>query len=518
MKLGQLWANKLGIAYVSLETTHHETKLSSLLPKEFAQEHQIVLLREWEGVLTAAASHPENTTLLNQVQDRVDRPIHFVFSFPGEILDAIEISYQSSDQLLSDLEQSGIFPLATPGKITAMDQIKKLAGADYIVNFSRGLILLALSERASDIHIEPSEKNIHVRFRIDGVLQERFRLEPSILNPLISRFKIMAGADIAEHRKPQDGRINLQLRDRSLDLRFSTIPTVCGEKVVLRLLGQLQHRGIPDLNELQFSASIHQRIQQVINSPNGVFFITGPTGSGKTTSLYAMLKHINSSDINILTIEDPVEYRLEGANQVQVNPLIDLDFAAALRAFLRQDPDVILVGEIRDVASAKIAAQAALTGHLVLATMHTNNSLQTVTRLMEIGVEPFLVAPSIIAVMAQRLIRRICPFCKESYPASKEFLDENFFGDGRIEVILYRGKGCERCHNTGYYGRVGIHEMFVITEEVRSLITRNTSILEIEAAAKREGFQPMRYDGLKKVLRGMTTLEEVDSIIYTETD
>jgi type IV pilus assembly protein PilB len=252
--------------------------------------------------------------------------------------------------------------------------------------------------------------------------------------------------------------------------------------------------------------------------PNGIFLVTGPTGSGKTTTLYALLKQINTSDVNILTAEDPVEYRLEGATQVQVNPAVGLDFSAALRSFLRQDPDVILVGEIRDAESGRIAAQAALTGHLVLSTMHTNSALQSVTRLIDIGVEPFLVAPSIIAVMAQRLVKQICPSCKVSFPAPQEMLDEHFVNTGGETVRLWKGAGCERCGNTGYFGRVAIHELFVINQEVRDLIARGASNSEINVAAVRAGFRSMRYDGMKKVLRGLTTVKQLDATACLEED
>jgi type IV pilus assembly protein PilB len=313
---------------------------------------------------------------------------------------------------------------------------------------------------------------------------------------------------------PHDGRIGLELRENAIDLRFSSIPSINGEKVVLRLLGQSQRRAIPDMDQLQFSDSTFKSLLRTIHTPNGIFFVTGPTGSGKTTTLYALLKKINSPDINILTIEDPVEYRLDGVTQVQVNALTGLDFGLALRAFLRQDPDVILVGEIRDAESGRIAAQAALTGHFVLTTMHTNNALQAIIRLLDLGVESFLVAPAIIAVMAQRLVRQVCPACRESYPVPKEIVEENFIHADGEEIRFWRGTGCDHCHHTGYRGRVAVHEIFVINEEVRSLIAHGATSMDIQAAAKRAGYMPMRYDGLKKVLRGLTTLEQIDAITY----
>ena len=270
------------------------------------------------------------------------------------------------------------------------------------------------------------------------------------------------------------------------------------------------------MDQLSFSDAVHKNLMRTIHTPNGIFFVTGPTGSGKTTTLYALLKQLNTPEINILTIEDPVEYRLEGITQVQVNTQVGLDFSLALRAFLRQDPDVILLGEIRDAESGRIAAQAALTGHFVLATMHTNSALQSITRLLDLGVESFLVAPSIVAVMAQRLVRQVCTTCRESYAPSQKLIDDNFINVAGEEVRFWKGAGCEHCRHTGYHGRVAVHELFVVNEEVRTLISHNATMVDIQAAASRAGFLPIRYDGLKKVLRGLTTLEQVDAISYME--
>ncbi len=376
-------------------------------------------------------------------------------------------------------------------------------------------MLLAVREGASDIHIEPGEEKVRVRFRIDGILQERSKLDPSLLPPIVSRLKILGDLDITERRRPQDGRINLRLRSRNIDLRFSSIPTIFGEKIVLRILSLSQGIDIPDITELTFSKSTLETVKRVLEVPHGIFFVTGPTGSGKTTTLFSMLKHLNKPGINITTIEDPIEYRLPGINQVQVNSAVDLDFSVALRTFLRQDPDVILVGEIRDLETARIACQAALTGHLVLATMHTNNAIQAVTRLMDIGVQPFIVAPSLIGVMCQRLVRKICSHCKEKYAASTEEIKKLFTWEGK-EVFFYRGKGCRYCNNTGYSGRLAIHEITFLDNEIRSLIAQAASVPEIQEAARKTGFHTMRYDGIKKMLRGLTTIEEIDRVTVAE--
>ena len=514
--LGRIWADALNVAYVNIQTVPIASRVVARLNFDFALREEVVALYEFDGVITLAASHPEDFRLEERIRTLLGPDISIVFAFPSQIVDAIEMAYQSRDSLTALIEQSGINEMAGRGGVLTTQQMQAMAGSEFVIKFVRGLILLALSERASDIHIESGEKGARIRFRVEGMLEDRFLLDLAALGPVISRLKIMAGVDIAERRMPQDGRIGVELREHSLDLRFSSVPSIHGEKVVLRLLGQSQHRAIPDMDQLHFSAATFRNLMRVIRSPNGIFYVTGPTGSGKTTTLYALLKKINTPDINILTIEDPVEYRLEGITQVQVNAQTGLDFGLALRSFLRQDPDVILVGEIRDAESGRIAAQAALTGHFVLTTMHTNSALQSIIRLLDIGVEPFFVAPSIIAVMAQRLVRQVCPNCRESYVPPQKHIDENFVNTEGEKILFWRGAGCQLCHHTGYYGRVAVHELFVVDEEVRTLIGHGATMTEIQAAASRSGYLPMRYDGLKKVLRGLTTLEQIDAISYLD--
>ena len=514
--IGRIWGDSFNVACVDIENTLVELSVVARLDFDFALREEIIALYEFDKVVTLATAHLENIYLEERVRAILGCEVSFVFAFPSQIIDAIEVSYQSHDRLASLIAQSGIHDLASKGGPLTTKEMQELAGSEFIIKFVRGLILLALSERASDIHIEPCAEGARIRFRIDGALQERFLLDGAVLGPLISRLKIMADLDIAAHRLPQDGRISLALRGTSLDLRFSSVPSVDGERIVLRLLGRNKRRSIPDLDQLYFSASVYNDLQRVATAPNGLFLVTGPTGSGKTTTLYSLLKQINRPDLNVLTVEDPVEYRLEGITQVQVNGTTGLDFGVALRSFLRQDPDVILVGEIRDAESGRIAAQAALTGHLVFATLHSNSALQSVTRLIDIGVEPFLVAPALVAVMAQRLLRQICSSCRISYPAPKSFLEEHFTDCEGEEVLLWKGDGCDRCGQIGFSGRVAVYELFIINQEVRSLLARNASFVEIQAAARRAGYRTMRYDGLKKVLRGLTTPEQLEAITYLE--
>lgn len=514
--LAQYWGDSIGIPYVDLKKTVFQSEVVQQLPEKFARENKIIPVYQFGEAVTVATANPKNNLVLSRVESLLQKKVSPIFSFQEEIEDAIEIHYQSLGGLESLTKtlanRNGINDLIEYGQELSKEQLKEYAGTDGIVHLARGLLLFAVKERASDIHLEPFETHVQVRFRIDGYLHAKLNLEKSIHLPLISRLKILAKLDITERRKPQDGRINLTLTNRSIDLRFSTIPTIHGEKVVLRILGHVIEQPIPDIEDLGFSLENLENIKEVVKTPNGVVFVTGPTGSGKTTTLFALLKHINREGINILTIEDPVEYKMEGVNQVQVNPSIGLDFASALRSFLRQDPDVILLGEVRDVETAKIASQAALTGHLVLTTMHTNNSFQAVTRLVEIGVEPFLVAPSVIGIMAQRLVRKLCDGCKEKYELTPEEIEQHFIWDGEKKVNFYRNKGCRECNQTGYKGRLGIHELFILDEKMRELIAKNSSILEIQKLALEKGFKNLRYDGIKKVLQGLTTIEEIDHV------
>jgi len=514
--IGQLWADSFNVAYVDIAKTLVDASVVGRLGFDFCVKEEVVALSEFDNVVTLATSRLEDPLLEIRVREQLKKEVSFVFAFSSQIVDAIEMNYQSQNRLAELIAQSKIHELSSRGGVLSVDQMVQLAGSEYIIQFVRGLILLALSERTSDIHIEPGEKGVRIRFRIDGALQDRFLLDTAAIGPIVSRLKIMADLDITERRLPQDGHIGVPLRQDRLDLRFSSVPTVYGEKIVLRLLGRSKVRSVPDFDQLFFSSTVYKELQRVEHAPNGIFLVTGPTGSGKSTTLYAMLKQLVQPDVNVMTVEDPVEYRLEGATQVQVNPQTGLDFSLALRAFLRQDPDVILVGEIRDAESGRIAAQAAMTGHLVLSTLHTNSALQSMTRLIDIGVEPYLVAPALVGVMAQRLVRQICPSCRTPYPAPPEVLEAHFTHFENEEVQFWRGVGCPHCGGSGFYGRVAVHEIFVVNQEVRELIARSAPQFEIQAAAKRAGFRTMFYDGLKKVLRGLTTLGQLDAIAYID--
>lgn len=508
--LGRLWGDSINVAYVDPKSILFEQQLVQLLPENFARKHYVIPIYQFGEAVTAALANPLDGFTIKNAEKLMGRIISPVFAFPQDIEDAIEIEYKTDDQLkvLSSRIVTDTIQILDISELTK-EELHNVAGSQAVVAFVNGLLLLAVRERASDIHIEPGSEQVRVRFRIDGLLQEKSRLEDTLLAPVVSRLKIMASLDITEKRRPQDGRIALDLANRTIDFRFSSVPTIYGEKVVLRVLGQTQVGDVPDLRELNFSKSNLEKIVESIEKPHGIFFVTGPTGSGKSTTLFSMLKYLNRPGVNITTVEEPVEYKLEGINQVQVNPGAELDFASAIKSFLRQDPDVILVGEIRDMETAQTACRAALTGHLVMGTMHTNTAAQAITRLTDIGVEPFIVAPSIIGVLSQRLVRKICDYCREKYVASREQVEKMFSAKENREIYLYRGKGCARCGNRGYSGRVAIHEVILVDKDTRIAIARGGSVSEIQENAKRSGFLSMRYDGIKKALRGFTTLEEV---------
>ena len=511
--IGKLWGDSLGFSYVNLDKSLFQTHIVNQLPEDFARKNKIIPLYEIHNVVTVAIFDPLNTQILEQTRYLMKKEISPVFSFEDEIFDSIDIQYQSTNSLnefISRIANHAIFKETR--KITA-EELDRFSGDRSIIDFTRSLLLLCVKERASDIHIDPQDDMIYVRIRIDGVLHTRLKLEKILINPLSSRLKVMADLNITERRRPQDGRVRVQLTNKSLDFRLSSTPTIYGEKLVLRALGRIEDEKIPEISDLGFLNNNYQAIETVTKHPNGIFFVTGPTGSGKSTTLFSVLQRLNKPEINIMTIEDPVEYRLPGINQVQVNNSIGFDFSRAIRSFMRQDPDVMLIGEVRDYETAKIASEAALTGHLVLTTMHTNSALQALTRLIQIGVEPFLVAPSILGVMAQRLVRKICPNCKEKYQVTHEFLERYFFNINKHKtVFFYKGSGCVDCNGRGYLGRVAIHEIFIITNNIRELIAKGASNSDIEKEAKKTGFKSMRHDGLKKVLLGQTTIEEVNRV------
>jgi len=401
---------------------------------------------------------------------------------------------ESSERILHELEET--------------EDLLDVSDEAPVIKLVNLILFQAVKERASDIHIEPFQKELIVRYRIDGILYQRLSPPKRYQSAIVSRLKVMAKLDIAEKRLPQDGRIPIKIADKDIDIRVSIIPTTFGERVVLRLLDKSSI--LLGLEEIGLSPAQLHTVDDLIHRSNGILFVTGPTGSGKTTTLYAALSRINSPDKNIITIEDPVEYQLWGIGQIQVNPKIGLTFAQGLRSVLRHDPDVILVGEVRDTETAEIAIQAALTGHLVFSTLHTNDAASAATRLLDMGVEPFLVASVVRAIVAQRLVRVICPECKEGYPPNGEALREIGISSFQLEGgVVYRGRGCPACSETGYRGRSGIYEMLIVSDAIRHLIMEKADSTSICRQAVEEGMKTLREDGAQKVIAGLTTLEEV---------
>ncbi|OQB96482.1 MAG: Type II secretion system protein E [Verrucomicrobia bacterium ADurb.Bin122] len=505
----RLWADTLGVAYVDPFASVITEDAVAAIPLEIAKKVKAIGLYQFGGALTVALASPNDADLIRRLGQIAQIPLSPVFALPREIEDAIAIHYSNEKSLedsLLGLERSTVFDQPD----LASDKLAAIADSDTIVSLVDEVIYFAIRERATDIHIEPQETQGRVRFRIDGNLREIVTYSRKLHRAIVSRLKIISNLNIAESRFPQDGRFSTTIGTQTANFRFSTIPTQYGEKAVIRILAMSGKRSMLTLDKMMISQNVLQPLRRLIRNPNGIIFVTGPTGSGKTTTLYAALNEINSPDVNISTIEDPIEIRLDGVTQTQVNSHIDLKFSTILRSLLRQDPDVILVGEIRDLETAKIATEAALTGHIVFATLHTNTAAQAIVRLMEIGVESYMVAPSVIGVLAQRLAARICENCKEAYTPSREVLAKYFLDEGLTDVCFYRGKGCSHCRGTGYKGRIAFHELVVITEEIRTMISEKRSAQDITRAAAKVGYRSLRYDGLKKVLLGLTTIDEIE--------
>jgi len=503
------WANALGFAYVDPFASIVTEEAVEKLPMEVARKTLAIGLYVIEGILTVAMATPEDETLLRRLSQIAQLPISPMFASPREIEDAIAIHYSNDkdiEEKLSALERQDLFNRPEYSK----EQLAALAESASLIQVLDSIIYFGIRERATDIHIEPQELQSRIRFRVDGMLREALTFSRKLHRAIISRLKILCSINISESRFPQDGRFSMAVGGGTTHFRVSMIPTLFGEKSVVRILATTGRKSMVTLDKMMISQTVLQPFRRLIQNPNGIVFVTGPTGSGKTTTLYAALHEINKPDLNISTIEDPVEIQLGGLTQSQVNAHIDLKFSTLLRALLRQDPDVILIGEIRDLETAKIATEAALTGHLVFATLHTNTAAQAIVRLLEIGVEPFMVAPSIIGVLAQRLAARICEHCKEAYYPPPETLRRYFLDDAPAEVPFYRGRGCPKCRGTGYKGRIAFHELVLITEEIRSMISEGRSAQEITRAAAKVGYRPLRYDGLKKVLLGLTTIDEIE--------
>ena len=511
---------QLNVPYFSLGTgmlkPAMDQGLERLIPHEFAMKNSVLPLSRTLRSLTVAMSDPLDLILIDNLSRLTNCEVNPVIATKPDIAKAIEDFYGKSAMLKQAVDDSYDVSLMEAAAADSGEEVldqelsldKLVARAEEapVVKLVDLIIRQAIDERASDIHIEPFKDKISLRYRIDGKLYEIPPPAKHLHLPIVSRIKILSKLDIAEKRLPQDGAFLVKIADRPIDIRVSVIPTIYGEKVVMRLLDRSQV--VLDLTQLGFDSKQLEHIRKSINSPYGLVFLTGPTGSGKTTTLYAILSEIKSPAKNIITIEDPVEYKLDGINQVQIKPEIGLTFSTALRSFLRQDPDIMLVGEVRDLETAQICIRSALTGHLVLSTLHTNDAPTAVSRLMDIGIEPYMLAPSLLVVIGQRLVRKLCPDCKEAYEPTPEQLKSVKL---KAELI-YRPKGCERCNNTGYKGRISISEVMIVNEEIKDLINQRASFQKIRDAAKANGMQNLYESGIKKVEEGVASLEDTLSV------
>ncbi len=494
---------QLGIQQIQLFHYPFEEKLFNLIPKEIAKRNLIVPLKVEGDKLTVAMRDPMDFTAIDDLRLITGFQIIPVISSKDDILRTIHKYYEeeSFDDFLGDQT------------VTEEKQEDQLEIDAPIVRIVNQILSAAVTQKASDIHFDPQEKRLVVRFRIDGVLKNE-RILPKLMQGMVTaRIKIMSKLDITEHRIPQDGRIKTNVDSRPIDLRVSTLPTVYGEKIVMRILDL--SNSLTDITKLGFNKKNYERLMNEIAKPNGIVLISGPTGSGKSSTLYAALNYLNNEEVNVITVEDPVEYQLEGINQIQVNSNVGLTFAAGLRSILRQDPDIVMVGEIRDKETVEIAIRASLTGHLVLSTIHTNDSIASITRLLDMGVEPFLVTSAINAVVAQRLVRRVCRDCAEKQqPTIREI--EIFQNHGLEADIITRGKGCPSCGMTGYRGRMAIHEVLVVDDKIKNVINRGGTAAEIREIAQANDTIFLIDDGLIKVKEGSTTTEEILRVALQE--
>ena len=497
--VGNTLVPQIGILPIAIKIEDIDPAAVNIIPSQLASNHRIIPFKIENKTLFLATDDPINFLASDFFEKITNLDIDMTLANKADIDKALVELYASKqkEKLQSDLNKLS-------------ETIKDIKGDDDapVIKLVNMLIEEALKRRASDIHVEPLEHKFRIRYRIDGVLHEIQGPPKRLQGSIISRLKIMAGMDIAEKRLPQDGRIKLRLENKELDLRVSTLPATYGESVVMRILDKSNFMvGLEDMGLLP---EIKKNFEMLINLPNGMILVTGPTGSGKTTTLYATLSHINQKERKVITIEDPVEYQLDGINQVQVKSQINLTFASGLRSMLRQAPDIIMVGEIRDLETAEIAIQSALTGHLIFSTLHTNDAASAVTRLVDMGIKPYLVASTVQGILAQRLVRTICPSCREAYkPSAEELAMLSILPDQLKDFELYKGKGCSACNNTGFKGRMGIYELLIMNDPMRELVIENTSSAVLCKKAREFGMLTLKEDGMEKVKRGYTTIEEV---------
>ena len=499
---------QMGIPHVDLEKTHIEPGIPRLISEKLARRNQLIPIKLEEDLLTVAMADPLNIFAIDDIRIATGKRIHPVIASKEDIQNAIGLFYEkeSAERALEEFDDT-----YTTDLFEELDE-ETLANIESapVVKLLNSIIRQAIKLKASDIHVEPLEKSLRVRFRIDGELQEIMNPQKTSLSAVVTRVKIMGRMNIAEKRVPQDGRVEMEIDGHDIDMRIAVMPTVYGEKVVIRLLDR--STVLLDKHELGFSDENMETFEKIIRHPHGIILVTGPTGSGKTTTLYTVLQELNRINSNIITVEDPVEYRINGINQSQVNVKAGLTFASGLRSILRQDPDIIMIGEIRDTETAQIAVRAAITGHLVLTTLHTNDTVSTISRLMDMEIEPYLISSSLVGIMAQRLVKKICSNCKEPY--EPDYIEKKML-DLENGSVIYRGKGCNACNHTGYKGRTGIHEILPVTDKIKTMIDQRESLDKIKQEALSEGMVTLRYSCKELVLKGITTVDEMIKMTYS---
>ncbi|MBN1872225.1 MAG: Flp pilus assembly complex ATPase component TadA [Candidatus Omnitrophica bacterium] len=508
-------SQELGIPPINLSRYRIDTSLVKLIPRKFAERYKIMPISKMGNLLTVAMADPLNIFAIDEIKTLTGFQIGILIATDKDIESAIdqyygEATHHAIEEIMEGMEKGGSVEMVEDGMGQQMAQpsdLMRLTQETPVVKITNLILTEAVYMKASDVLIEPMERTLRVRYRIDGILHEAKTPPRSMHEAIISRLKVMSNLNIAERRLPQDGRFKIRIQNREVDFRISVLPSNIGEKAALRILDKNQ--AMLDLEKLGFEGEPLRQLRDAARKPHGMILVCGPTGCGKTTTLYSILKYIDTPESNIITVEDPVEYDLAGINQVTVRPEIGLTFASSLRSILRQDPDVIMVGEIRDYDTADIAIKAALTGHLVLSTLHTTTSSGSIIRLVNMGIEPFLITSSVILVAAQRLARRICPNCKEEYKVKRSLFAGCNLERGKDTYTLYKGRGCESCFNTGYKGRVGLIETLALTPKVRELIVNKAQEYQVRDTARREGMATLRENGLKKALAGITTWEEV---------
>jgi type IV pilus assembly protein PilB len=531
-QLLEFLSKQFSIRFVEISKIEISPEIIKIVPEAIARRYTLIPIGKNDNIISVAMVDPLNIVVLDELKLMTGYNIEPVFALEDDILSAIDKYYgtTSSQQALDEIikkntldEEASDISVVEKKNDEEIVSLENQSDSGPIIKMVNIIISSAIKSRASDIHIEPSYKDTKVRFRIDGVLHIQQTIPKKFHNAIVSRIKIMSNLDISERRVPQDGRIKIKLSEKEIDLRVSILPTIFGEKIVMRILDS---SGLKlKLEELGFEPENLAIFSKCIKAPHGINLITGPTGSGKSTTLYSALSTLNSPDVNISTIEDPVEYNLDGINQVNVNPDVGLTFASGLRAFLRQDPDIIMVGEIRDFETMSIAINAAMTGHLVFSTLHTNDAAGAITRIGMMGIEPFLTSSTLLMVVAQRLVRTICKYCKEAYEvdpnliiklgASQTIIEPNI-KNGKL--VIYKGRGCDKCFGTGYKGRIGIHEILEVTDPIRELIVDKAPSTKIKEVARKNGMITLRESALRKLMNGITTVEEVIRVTGSDVD